>query len=119
MHVLLVDDAPDIRFMLRLMLEEEGMAVEEAASGQEALDRLAAGPAPDAVVLDQRMPGLTGLEVARELAERGGHPPLVLFSAYLHPALHAEAGRLGLPTVVKTDLAALVEVLRGGMPVAA
>jgi CheY-like chemotaxis protein len=119
-HVLVVDDSADIRFMLRMFLEDAGMEVEEAPSGAAALERLAGEePAPDAIVLDQRMPDMTGLEVARELVARGGQPPLVLFSAYLHPVLHAEARELGVATVVKTDLLELVDVLRNAQGVAA
>lgn len=114
MRVLVVDDSADIRFMLRILLEDAGMEVEEAASGRAGLERLGDENAEpvDAVVLDQRMPGLTGLEVAQELAARGEHPPLVLFSAYLHQVLQSEAEELGVITVVKTDLAALVYALR-------
>jgi CheY-like chemotaxis protein len=120
-HVLVVDDSPDIRFMLRVLLEDAGMDVEESPSGDAALERLlgdAAEPLPDAVVLDQRMPGMTGLEVARELTRSELGVPLILFSAYLHQALHEEAVGLGVVPVVKTDLNALVDELRGLLPVA-
>jgi CheY-like chemotaxis protein len=120
MHVLVVDDSADIRFMLRILLEDAGMDVEEVPSGAAALERLAGdGPAPDAVVLDQRMPDMTGLEVAQELVASGPHPPLVLFSAYLHPVLHDQAHELGVATVVKTDLGELIDVLRSTQGVAA
>lgn len=115
MKVLVVDDSADIRFMLRFLLEEADMEVEEARSGQEAIDRLAAPEGIDAVVLDQRMPDYTGLEVAERLGPE--HPPLILFSAYVHPALQAEARRLGVITVNKNDLDELVEVLRGSKTV--
>lgn len=121
MHVLVVDDSRDIRFMLRVLLEDAGMEVEEASSGTGALERLldVARHAPDAVVLDQRMPDMTGIAVARVLAEHGRQVPLVLFSAYLHPDLHAEACGLGAVPVGKTDLAKLVDVLHDLAPCAA
>ena len=119
MTVLVVDDAPDARFMLRVAFEDAGMAVEELGSGQAAIERLADPVGIDAVVLDQRMPGLTGVEVARKLTEAGPHPPVVLASAYLHPTLQAEATELGLTTVDKTELFELVEVLRNETAVAA
>ena len=110
MRVLVVDDSADIRFMLRFLLEDADMEIEEARSGQEAIDRLRGPHDVDAVVLDQRMPDFTGLEVAAQLpADR---PPLVLFSAYLHPSLQVEAERLGVITVNKNDLDGLVETLR-------
>jgi CheY-like chemotaxis protein len=121
MNVLIVDDSADVRFMLRILLEDADMDVEEVGSGEEALTRLLDEdlPRPDAIVLDQRMPGLTGMEVARELAQCGVEVPTVLFSAYLHPDMHAEAERLGAQPVNKTDLGRLVETLRGFELVAA
>jgi CheY-like chemotaxis protein len=121
MRVLVVDDASAIRFMLRILLEDAGMQVEEAASGAQALARLARprGARLDAVVLDQRMPDITGLEVASELVARGSHPQLFLYTSYLHPVQQAEAVELGVTTLVKTDLDELVEVLRQAGRVAA
>src|SRR5690349_11337084 len=101
MNVLVVDDSADVRFMLRVLLEDAGMHVEVAASGAEALERLTAPAGLDVVVLDQRMPVMTGIDVARLATERGDCPPLVLFSAYLHPLLVEEAHALGLTTVLK------------------
>jgi CheY-like chemotaxis protein len=111
-RVLVVDDSADVRFMLRVLIEDAGMEVEEASSGEEALERLEDPSGLDAVVLDQRMPGLTGLDVAREVVDDPMCPPIVLFSAYLHPMLTEDAHDLGLITVVKTDLAALIGVLQ-------
>jgi len=114
MRVLVVDDSADIRFMLRFLLEDADMEVQEARSGKEAIELLSGPHDVDAVVLDQRMPDLTGLEVAAELG--GDHPPLILFSAYLHPTLLAEAERTGVITVNKNDLNHLIEVLRNQEP---
>jgi CheY-like chemotaxis protein len=115
MHVLVVDDSPDIRFMLRILLEDAGMDVEEAHSGTVALQRLSGwtpGDPIDAVVLDQRMPDLTGLELARILYDDGAHPPLLLFTAYLHPLQQGEAADLGVTVVDKSELLELVGALR-------
>jgi CheY-like chemotaxis protein len=121
MRVLVVDDASAIRFMLRILLEDAGIEVEEASSGTVALARLARRHAPriDSVVLDQRMPELTGLEVAREIVARGPHPRLFLYTSYLHPVQQAEAAELGVTTMVKTDLDELVVALREAGTVAA
>jgi CheY-like chemotaxis protein len=100
--------------MLRILLEDAGLQVEEASGGGEALGRLGriAAPPLDAIVLDQRMPDLTGLEVAREIVGRGAHPRLYLYTSYLHPVQEAEAAELGVTTMVKTDLDQLVDALR-------
>jgi CheY-like chemotaxis protein len=121
MRVPVVDDASSLRFMLRLFLEESGVEVEEASSGAEALDRLGRARAPriDAAVIDQRMPDMTGLEVAAELVDRGAHPRLFLFTSYLHPELEDEARGLGVTTVLKTDLRGLVASLSGARDMSA
>ncbi len=76
-RVLVVDDEPSIRFVLREALTGSGHAVEEAASGEEALAQLAAGRF-DLAFVDIRMPGASGLELLDELAARGADAPLVV-----------------------------------------
>jgi DNA-binding response OmpR family regulator len=66
-RVLIADDNPDIRRLLRLILTDAGITVSEAADGQEALRRISAD-APDVVLLDWVMED-GGLELARELIE--------------------------------------------------
>ncbi|SES11731.1 DNA-binding response regulator, OmpR family, contains REC and winged-helix (wHTH) domain [Pedococcus cremeus] len=67
-RVLVVDDEPGIRKVLRAYLEREGFAVDEAADGPSALTRFEDGaPAPDLVLLDIGLPGVDGLEVLRRL----------------------------------------------------
>ena len=69
-QVLVVDDDPDIRGLVRELLERQGYDVTEAANGQEALRALYAAP-PDVVLLDVSMPELDGwqtLERIRDLS---------------------------------------------------
>lgn len=66
-RVLVVDDLPQNLKLMDAVLSPRGFAVETARSGQDALDRLAAAPLPDVVLLDVLMPGLDGLEVCRRL----------------------------------------------------
>lgn len=110
-RLLLVDDDWDVRQVVRLWLWGH-WAIEEVATGEEALQRCSERRYA-AVILDQRMPHLSGLEVARRLRGRGDDTPIVLFSAYLDPAGSALAEALGLTTVSKDDLERLVDVLPG------
>ena len=110
--ILLVDDQADVRFMLSLFLEDEGIEFDEAASGEEALDRLRDG-AYDLILLDQRMPpGLSGIEVAERLEAEGSPIPIVLYSAFLDPQVEARARELGLRTVDKGEPDRLVEAIK-------
>ena len=65
-QVLVVDDEPHIRTVLRGYLEAEGFAVSEAADGEAAV-RQVRQSAPDLVLLDVMLPGIDGLEVLRQL----------------------------------------------------
>jgi CheY-like chemotaxis protein len=112
-RVLVVDDEPSMRFLERVVLEERGMEVEEAASGEDALARCtdAATAGYDAVVLDHRMPGLTGLEVAERLRAAGDATPLFLFSGWLDPDVRARATALDMGFVDKASPDALVALV--------
>ncbi len=90
MNVLIVDDERHARQRLRLLVEEgEGhVVVGEAANGHEALHK-AQELAPDVVLLDIRMPGMSGLETAQHL-DRLAAPPAVIFTtAYDEYAIEA------------------------------
>lgn len=79
-RVLVVDDDDAIRTTLARSLAAEGYAVEVAADGREAL-QVARDRAPDLVVLDLMLPGITGLDVCRRLREAEQHLPIVLLTA--------------------------------------
>jgi CheY-like chemotaxis protein len=111
MRALVVDDTADIRFMVGVRLKMEGISFEEAASGNEALERCAA-ESFDLVVLDFRMPGLTGLEVAQKLLASQYPAQLIIYSAYVDEELRAAAQKLDIPAVDKSDNERLLEVVR-------
>lgn len=67
--ILLVDDEPFIVLGLKTYLEDEGMAVEDAGSGEEALDKVREGGRFDVCILDQRLPGMNGDATLRALHE--------------------------------------------------
>lgn len=110
-HVLVVDDEADIRSMLAIVLSTEGWAVDEAVDGSDALDKCAESPY-DIVVLDLRMPGLTGLDVAQRLRAAGYGGNLVLFSAFVDADVERECAALGVAVVDKVDWYGLVDACR-------
>lgn len=92
-RALVVDDDADIRDILADQLELEGWTVEQARDGREGLAAARAGGF-DLIVLDHRMPRMTGEEMARELRAGGDRTPIVLVTADRHAA--AIARRVGL-----------------------
>jgi response regulator NasT len=90
MRVLIAEDETLIRMDLRAGLEAHGLEVcGEARDGREAVD-LAHSTRPDVVVLDVRMPGLDGLEAARQI-QAARPTPLLLLTAYDDPELVTRA----------------------------
>jgi len=79
-RVLVADDEPSIRFVLRETLEEEGFDVVEVADGETALEHLSSGDFQLGFV-DIRMPGLTGLEVLDRLSAGPSDPSIVIITA--------------------------------------
>ena len=79
--ILVVDDEENIRFLYQEELEEEGYAVEVAAHGQEALDKLSTFK-PDLITLDIKMPGMDGVETLQRIRDVHRDLPVILCSAY-------------------------------------
>src|SRR5215213_7163766 len=78
--ILVVEDERAVRDSVRHALELEGYTVEVAVDGGDALARIERS-APDAIVLDVLMPGVTGLDVARRLRSRGDSVPILMLTA--------------------------------------
>jgi len=79
--ILVIDDEPALRHMLRLVLEQEGYGVREADSAAAGLAALDAADYA-AILCDIRMPGLDGLAFLREAAKREQLPTVIMMSAY-------------------------------------
>lgn len=117
--MLIVDDELDMRMLVRVVIEmaNEGLSiVGEAADGPEAIQvwrDLDGPPVPDVVILDNRMPGLSGLEVAKRILEERPGQLIVLYSAFLDDDIRRQADALGIRCCVsKNDLEQLPQVIR-------
>src|SRR5512136_428647 len=76
--ILVVDDEPQIRRMLRTTLTASGYQVSDARTGEEALERLRVYM-PDLVIMDLNMPGMGGLDACREI-RMGSDVPIIILT---------------------------------------
>ena len=97
--VLIVDDEPDVLFMLEAGLREEGFPTAAAGDGATALHRVQHS-APDVILLDLMMPMIDGWTVIENLAAKAHRPALVIVSARTSPIDMALADRLGADAYV-------------------
>ena len=95
MKVLIIDDEPHIRQMMRLTLESSGYSVEEAGSGEEGLRIFGNGRTHDVVILDQKMPGIDGLATLRRLKDRLPEACVLMVTAFASVELAVDAMKLG------------------------
>lgn len=119
LRVLVVDDEPTLRLGFAYALSNKFTLVETAASGRQALERLAADSF-DVMILDLRMPELDGIAVIDFIRTSGNEIPIILCSAALNPSAALRAIRYGvvdflLKPVRPIDLRQVVEfVMRPG-----
>jgi DNA-binding NtrC family response regulator len=94
MDILIVDDEDEIRSVLRRVLEREGHTIAEAMSGELALEALAQR-AFDVVLLDIRMPGMSGLDALVQIRERSPETAVIMVSGEDSARNAMTAGRRG------------------------
>jgi DNA-binding response OmpR family regulator len=116
MRVLLIDDEPHIRQMMRLTLEASGYDVDEAGSGEDGLTRLGDGRAHDVVVLDQKMPGIDGLETLRRIRDRAADARVLMITAFASVELAVDAMKLGASDFLRKPMTP--EMLRSAVAAA-
>ena len=112
LRVLVADDEPDVRLLLRLGLRHHDIAVVgEAADGLEVLAICADQPI-DAIVLDLLMPKMNGFEVIPELQRVHSEIGIVAYTAVAGDFVRREMARLGIPLMLKSgDSAPLADAL--------
>jgi len=113
--VLIVDDEQLLVRTLSNVLRESGYRITTAGSAEEADRRAFADPAFDLIVLDNRLPGESGIEMIRRLREQDVSSKLILMTAYETPDVRAEAKRLKVDRYVRKpfDLTMLVDEVVG------
>ena len=94
-RVLVVDDDAGIRFTLRDVLETAGIEVTEASDGREAIAKLTAEPAFHVVIMDLRMPHVSGLDLLQHLRQKPGGPRAIMITAHGSERHAVEAMKAG------------------------
>jgi FixJ family two-component response regulator len=122
---LIIDDEAHVRRMMRLTLETAGYTVGEAADGPQGLVAFADGTTWDVVLLDQKMPGMDGLEVLRRMQARAPTARVIMVTAFASIELAVEAMKLGAtdfmrkpmtPEILRNTVAAALAKSSGTRP---
>lgn len=110
--ICVVDDDDAVRRALEFALDLEGFAVETYASGEALLLRTQADE-PACLVIDERLPGVSGFETLRQLRARHLGVPAILITSHPKPAIRAAAAAAGVPILEKPLLGeTLVSAIR-------
>ncbi|HYV00333.1 MAG TPA: response regulator, partial [Pyrinomonadaceae bacterium] len=103
-RILIIDDEENIRRVTRLTLQAAGYEVGEAADGERGLEAFGDGSSWDAVLLDQRMPGMDGLETLRHIKNRQPEARVIMATAYASIELAVDAMKLGATDFVRKPM---------------
>lgn len=111
-YVLVVDDDGHVRDLLQERLREAGYDCQAAASGAEALDLLRQRDAPEVIVLDLKMPGMSGFDFLQQTQTKIGHGfGVIVMTGDPEPGLKERATTFGAFTVIEKPVA-MDELLR-------
>jgi len=101
-RVLVIDDSAEVREVIReLILEPAGYLMLSASDGKDGL-RVALDGKPDLIILDEQMPGMTGVQILQTLREQGLHIPVIFMTCHGSEELAVQVFRLGaLDYVIK------------------
>jgi len=115
-RILVIDDETNIRTMMKLALEHVGHKVETACDGKEGLEKFSDGRNHDLVLLDQRMPGMPGIEVLAAIKKVCPGARIILITAFGTIDLALEAMQSGASDFLRKPFTA--ETLRGAVATA-
>ncbi len=118
-HILIVDDEEFILDAFRALFEKTGCLVTCMESGKEALDVFNKDPANfDLLILDQRMPGMTGIELAKEVLAISPETPIILMSGYNEAVSKQVVREAGISEFMMKppDVKALCRIIEKIMP---
>jgi DNA-binding response OmpR family regulator len=115
-RILIIDDEENIRRVTRLTLQAADYEVGEAGDGHRGLEAFGDGSSWDGVLLDQRMPGMDGLETLRRLKERQPEVRVIMATAYASIELAVDAMKLGATDFVRKPMTP--EILRNAVAAA-
>jgi DNA-binding response OmpR family regulator len=115
-RILIIDDEQNIRRVTRITLEAAGYEVGEAGDGERGMEAFGDGSNWDAVLLDQRMPGMDGLETLRRISERDANARVIMATAYASIELAVDAMKLGATDFVRKPMTP--EILRNAVAAA-
>lgn len=93
-RILIVDDNREIRTILEEYLKEEGYVADGAGDAEKALARHAEAPY-DLIITDLNMPGMTGIELIKEIAKTGGTTEFIIITGYASLDTAIEAVKAG------------------------
>ncbi len=98
-RLFLVDDDPDVVAALKLSFEADGYDVVALANGEALLD---AAPEPNGcIIIDYRLPGMSGLDILAKLRAGGVATPAILITSHPSPALKKRASQVAVEIVEK------------------
>ena len=103
-RILIIDDEENIRRVTRLTLQAAGYEIGEAVDGERGLEAFGNGSAWDAVLLDQKMPGMDGLETLRHIKNRQPGARVIMSTAYASIELAVDAMKLGATDFVRKPM---------------
>lgn len=115
-RILIIDDEENIRRVARLTLQAAGYETGEASDGQRGLDAFGDGSSWEAVLLDQKMPVMDGLETLRHIKERDASARIIMATAYASIELAVDAMKLGATDFVRKPMTP--EILRNAVAAA-